>query len=40
MPLRTADLHDFADWMIDFEAAYRAQRGNGNAAALAADAAQ
>jgi hypothetical protein len=40
MPLRTDDLHDFADWLIDFEAAYRVLHGNGNAAALAADAAQ
>lgn len=40
MPLLTQTLHDFADLMIEFEAAYRAQHGNGNAAALGADAAQ
>jgi hypothetical protein len=40
MPLLTEHLHKFADWLIDFEAAYRAQHGDGNAAALEADAAQ
>jgi hypothetical protein len=40
MLLRTAELHDFADWLIEFEAAFRAQHGNGNAASLGADAAQ
>jgi hypothetical protein len=34
MVLRTNELHDFIDLLIEFEAAYRAQHGNGNAAAL------
>jgi hypothetical protein len=36
MVLRTNELHDFIDLLIEFEAAYRAQHGNGNAAALGA----
>jgi hypothetical protein len=40
MVLRTNELHDFIDLLIEFEAAYRAQHGNGNAADLGTDAAQ
>jgi hypothetical protein len=36
MVLRTNKLHDFIDLLIEFEAAYRAQHGDGNAAALEA----
>jgi hypothetical protein len=39
MPLLTEGLHDFADWLIEFEASFRALHGNGNAAALTNDAA-
>jgi hypothetical protein len=40
MPLFTDHLHEFIDRLIEFEAAFRAQHGNGNAAALGAEAAQ
>jgi hypothetical protein len=36
MVLRTNELHDFIDLLIEFEAAYRARHGNGNAADLGA----
>jgi hypothetical protein len=33
MALLTEHLHEFTDWLIEFEAAFRVQHGNGNAAA-------
>jgi hypothetical protein len=33
MALLTDHLHEFTDWLIEFEAAFRVQHGNGNAAA-------